>query len=54
MSHRTPDDAMNTGQADVAEDEAAGTGAEEEIEDAMEAEEGYSKVSLSFIVDTGN
>lgn len=42
------DDAMNI-EADVAE---VGTGAEE---DAMEeAEEGYSKLSTSFIAHTGN
>lgn len=39
MSHRTPDDAMNTSEA-VPEDDAVGTGGEEE----MEAEEGYSKL----------
>lgn len=43
------DDAMNMGEADVAE---VGTGAEE---DGMEeAEEGYSKLSTSFIAHTGN
>lgn len=48
-AHAMADDAMNMGEADVAE---VGTGAEE---DGMEeAEEGYSKLSTSFIAHTGN